>query len=280
MTLVQRNGFNISYELRGQGPPLVLIAGLGLDSVPWTQTVEALQDEYLCVLIDNRGTGRSDTPPGPYTIDEMADDVIAVMDDAGIERASAVGWSMGGSMLQSLLARYPDRFDRSVLLSALPRYTQTQHAWLDCLRSLRASGLPAEVQSMFGMPWAYTARTLTDHGNAWELARLSAGNPGVASNEAYEHQSAGLRVYDSRPVLGDITAEVMVLVGAEDILTPPEQAVEIAELIPLGRLVVLPRGSHGMILEYPEDTIGAIRKFLEGAGHGDAVDSRSSDARV
>lgn len=262
MGTINRNGFSISYEVKGQGSPLLLIAGLGLDSSPWTQAVEVLQEDFQCVLIDNRGTGKSDTPPGPYTIDEMADDVIAVMDDAGITRASAVGWSMGGSILQSLLSRYQDRFDKGVLLSALPYYTKVMDAWLDCLKELRASDLSAATQSMFGMPWAFTPRVLLDHDAAWAMAQMNAANPGVASNEAYEYQSTGLRNYDARPHLPNVTAEVLVLVGAEDVLTPPKQAVEMAELIPNGHLMVLPRGSHGMVLEYPDDTLGAIRNFL------------------
>lgn len=263
MPLLNRDGFRLSYEVRGTGETLVLLSGLGLGSAPWEQTVEMLGEHFQCILIDNRGTGGSDTPPGPYTIDEMADDVVAVLDSLRIPRASAVGWSMGGSILQSVLSRYPDRIGRAVLLSALARYTRTQHAWLDCLRALRASELSEEDRTMFGMAWSFTGKTLMDHARSWDLAQMSASLPGGASDEAYEYQSAGLRAYDARPHLGKVTAEVMVLVGAEDVLTPPEQAVEIAELIPGARLKVLPRGSHGMLLEYPAETIGAMASFLK-----------------
>ena len=78
-------------------------------------------------------------------------------------------------------------------------------------------------------------------------------------------QGEAIRRYDSRPRLPEVTTPTLVLVGAEDVLTPPAQAVEMASLIPGAKLTVLPRGSHGMVIEYPEDTLAEIRAFLSNA---------------
>ena len=264
MELVDRGGFSIAYSLRGEGAPLVFLSGLGLDSAPLKRAAASIQDRFQCILIDNRGTGGSGTSTEDFTIDDLADDVIAVLDQLQLARVSAIGWSMGGTILQSLLHRYPDRIDHAVLLSTLPRYTPVQHAWLDGTRAIRRSEYSLVDQALFNQAWSFTPRLLADHQGALALAEITAASRGAADNAAYEQQAAAIRAFDALDSLNGVTADVLVLVGAEDILTPVEQAVQIADAIPGAQLRVLPRGGHGMVLEYPDDTLTAIREFLEG----------------
>lgn len=263
MPIVARDDFEIHYEVRGEGAvPLVLVAGLGLDSAPMRVPARILRDDFRCVLIDNRGTGGSSSTDSPFSIDDMADDVIAVLDDLSLDQAHGLGWSMGGSILQSLLIRHPQRIARGVLVSAMPRYTPVQHAWMSGTRAIRSSTESPEVRALLGLPWLFTPRALSRHADAWRLAEVVAGSPGDAGDLTYLHQSAALSGYDARAALGAVSAEVLVLVGAEDVLTPPEQAIELAGLIPGATLEVLPRGGHGLLMEYPEDVLSAARFFL------------------
>lgn len=262
MPRISANGINLHYEEAGSGPPLLLISGLGANRLSWVGVVPQLSDAFRCITFDNRGTGQSDVPPGPYTIDEMADDAAALIDALGTGPVAAVGWSMGGSVLQSMLINHGDKLRRAVLLSTLPSYTDLQHRWLDALLTLRRANVDPLVLGVIGMPWGTTARTLSNHNLAFAGAKLAMQNPYPTSLEGYEAQAQAIRVYDSRPRLPEVTTPTMVLVGAEDVLTPVHQSVEIASLIPNASLTVLPRGGHGMAIEYVDDTVRAIREFL------------------
>jgi 3-oxoadipate enol-lactonase len=263
MATARVNDLELCYEIQGEGPPLLLLSGLGQSSVAWAGVLPELTGDFTCITVDNRGTGRSETPPGPYTIDQMADDVAGLLRHLDLGPVLAVGWSLGGSVLQSLLINHGDLLDRAVLLSAFPSYTPLQHAWLDAGLTVRRQRLDPVAVTLSGMAWSYTPRLLADHGRALAQAELAAQTPNPTSLEGFEAQAAGLRVYDSRPALPDVSTPVLVLVGAEDVLTPPAQSVEIAVLIPTATPQVLPRGGHAMVLEYPSDTLAAITEYLQ-----------------
>jgi len=148
------------------------------------------------------------------------------------------------------------------LLSTLPAYTEIQHAWLNALIALRKAGADELAQSVIGLPWALTPRTLADHTKLIEFARLGLQNPYPTSAECFEWHGEAIRCYDSRAHLPEVKAPVLVLVGAEDVLTPVHQSIEMAQLIPGARLQVLPRGGHVGIFEYADDYTAAIRAFL------------------
>ncbi len=262
MATARVNGITIYYQVEGSGPPLFLIAGLGQNSVSWLPMLPALRERFSCITFDNRGTGRSDVPPGPYTIDQMADDAAALIEHLKVGPVSAVGWSLGGSVLQSMLIRHRDQLSRAVLLSAFPSYTELQHRWLDCLIALQHSGIEPLTLATFRAAWVFTPRWLSNHAAAVATAKLALEDPYPTSIEGFEAQAHGLRRYDARPGLPAVTTPTLVLVGAEDILTPVEQSAEIARLIPGAKLQVLPRGGHAMALEYTSDTVRAIVAFL------------------
>jgi pimeloyl-ACP methyl ester carboxylesterase len=256
------NGVNLYYEVEGSGPPLLLIAGLGANASAWFTVKPLLTSAFTVITFDNRGVGRSDVPPGPYTIDQMADDTAALIRHLDLGPVAAVGWSLGGSVLQGLLIRNGALVSKAVILSGFPSYTELQDGWLDCLLCLRQSDVSPEAQAMFGMAWGFTGKMLVDHPALANVARLGAKAPFQTSFEGFAAQAHGLRRYDSRPLLPTVKTPTLVLVGAEDVLTPVSQSIEMAELIPGARLQVLPRGSHGMAVEYTPETVAAITAFL------------------
>jgi 3-oxoadipate enol-lactonase len=264
MSTTTVNGISMHYEVSGDGPPLLLIAGLGSSSIAWTAAAPRLRESFTVITVDNRGTGRTEVPPGPYSIDDLADDTAALVEFLGLGPVSAVGWSLGGSVLQSMLIRHGDVLSRAVLLNAFPSYTAVQHAWLDTGLALRRSGADPVSIAISGMPWGFTPRLVSDHAAVTAQAELSRLDPHPTTLAGFEAQAAGLRVYDSRPDLPTVQTPTLVLTGAEDVLTPVSQSVEIAELIPTATLQVLPRGGHGMVLEYPDDTLAAITAYLTG----------------
>lgn len=256
------NGTELYYEIGGTGPTLVLISGLGQNALAWNTVVAAFRKDYRVLVFDNRGTGRSALPPGPYSIDQMADDTAALIRHLGIGPVAVVGWSMGGSILQSLLIRHGDLLRAGVLLNALPNYTKVQHYWLDGLIALRRSEAPPEAKVALSMPWAISSLVLADHERTAEWVQHVLANPWPTTNEGFEAQAAGLRVYDSLPHLGQVSTPALVLVGADDVLTPVAQASQIARAIPGADLEVMGKGGHSMVLDYPQDVHRIITTWL------------------
>ena len=134
--------------------------------------------------------------------------------------------------------------------------------WLDCILMLKRSAVPALAADMFKMAWGFTPRFLSDHEAVAASARAAGQDPTPVTAEGLEAQAHGLRRYDSRPDLPKVMTPTLVLVGAEDTLTPPAQSIEIAALIPDAKLQVLPRGGHGVVLEYTPDVVAAVTAFL------------------
>ena len=258
------DGIDLHYDVTGEGPPLLLISGLGSSSLAWALAAPRLAERFTVITFDNRGTGRSAVPPGPYAIDDLGDDAAGLVDHLGLGPVSAVGWSLGGSVLQSMLIRHARVLRAAVLLNAFPSYTGVQHAWLDAGLAVRRAGVDPVAIGITGMPWVFTPRLLADHVAVQAQAELARQDPHPTTLAGFEAQAAGLRVYDSRPELPGAMTPTLVLTGAEDVLTPVAQSVEIAALLPNATLQVLPRGNHGMLLEYPDDTLGAITAFLDG----------------
>ena len=258
------NGVELAYEIGGSGPTLVLISGLGQNSLAWAGVVGAFRQHFRTLVFDNRGTGQSEVPPGPWTIDDMADDVAALIAHLDLGPASVVGWSLGGSVLQSLLIRHGASLRAGVLLNALPNYTTVQHRWLDAQLALRRSGVAPEAVATMTLPWALSPLILSDHARTAALVDAMVRNPWPTGIEGYSAQAEAIRVYDSTPGLPDVRTPTLVLVGAEDILTPIAQSQQIASLIPGAELVVLGKGGHSMVLDYPHEVTRTIIGWLQG----------------
>lgn len=263
MAVVNANGVNLYYNIEGSGPPLLLITGMGGHSRAWTPVLPLLTPHYRCIMFDTRGTGRSDVPVGPYTIDELADDTAALIRKLELGPVSVMGVSMGASIAQSLAIRHGKLLERVILVSAFPAYTSVQQAWLEIFLAVYQSNAPREARAAINLAWVYTPKLLSDHERVAGLIRLTADDPHAVTPAGLEAQAHGLRRYDSRAGLPKIKNRTLVLVGAEDVLTPVSQSVEIAGLIPEAELKVLPRGGHGLMSEYTAEAVQAIRAFLD-----------------
>src|SRR5512136_1692386 len=117
MTTAKVSDINLCYKVSGHGQPLILITGFASAQNTWIMQVRAFSRQYRVVTFDNRGFGRSDKPPGPYTTKMLAGDTIALMDHLGIKKAHIVGGSMGGMAAQEIAIEHPERLDKLILSS-------------------------------------------------------------------------------------------------------------------------------------------------------------------
>ena len=261
------NGHELYYELHGQGPPLVLVMGIGYDSSLWTLAqVPALSTQFQVILVDNRDAGRSSKASHPYTIADMADDLAGLLDSLGIQRSHLLGLSMGGMIALEFALRHADRLDRLVLsgTGAAPARSAVDpiQVW-DWLKANDATGEVFGAQQFVSL---FSTAFLRNHQAVRETAELLASNPYPMSPEAYGRQADAYRHFDALDRLPGITASTLVVVGEQDLLTPPWVVREVAEAIPGARVHVI-RGdgaSHLVPIERPDEFNELVLNFLTG----------------
>jgi 3-oxoadipate enol-lactonase len=259
------DGVRLHYALSGRrgGPPVLLIQGLGADKHGWTMQRMALGWSYQTVALDNRGAGRSDKPHGTYTLEQMADDAIAVLDHAGIDTAHVVGASMGGAISQILALTYPERVRSLSLVCTSCR----NHEWR---RELLAEwGATARQQGVGVMTkqaarWVIGPRSFRRLMPAFGwLGPLAFGRPAHAFAAQVEAILAADESLTTR--LGSIEIPTLVVVGNQDILTPRGDSEELAELIPTAELVVISGAAHGLMIEHASTFNRVLLDFLHRA---------------
>jgi 3-oxoadipate enol-lactonase len=257
------DGTRIHYDTFGRpdGPPVLLVQGLGADSRGWLRQRGALASRYRGIVFDNRGVGGSDAPPGPYDLEVMAADAVAVLDALGVESAHVVGASMGGVIAQILGVRWSDRV-RSLTLAC----TACQH--LPWRRELLAEW--EEVARTKGM------RALVDTASRWLIGPRSRFRlwPVVGflgplalqvSPQAFCAQVEAILALDDklRFELEGIVAPSLVIVGSQDILTPIGDSELLDDLIPDSELVIVGGAAHGFMVENAGRFNDHVRAFLD-----------------
>lgn len=248
----------IAHEATGDGPPLLLIQGLGYPRWGWEPIVGPLSRSYRVITFDNRGIGDSDAPPGPYDTAMMAADAVAVLDAAGVPRAHVMGASLGGMIAQRLVLDHPERVDRLVLACTTPGGRAAYPLPAATLALIReASGLPPReaVRRFTANALAQPPPGLVEEMTARRLARPQ-------DPAAWQAQSAASLGHDVLDRLGEIAAPTLVLHGTADRVVDPRNAPLLAERIPHARLELLDGLGHLFFWEDPARTVGLLTGFL------------------
>jgi 3-oxoadipate enol-lactonase len=240
-------------------PVVVLSNSLGATRAMWDPQVPALAERYRVVTYDTRGHGTSPTPTGPYTLDDLVDDVVALLDRIGAQRAHVAGLSLGGMVALRLAAREPQRVHRLAVLCTSAK-TEPQ-GFLDRAATARAEGtasFAATVVSRWLTP-AYAA----EHPDL--LARLEAMVAGC-DDEGYAACAEVVGRVDLREDLSRIAAPTLVVSGADDPALPPEHQRAIAAGIAGADLLSVSPGAHLANLEQPLQVTGALLGHFDAAG--------------
>lgn len=259
-------GAEIAYELRGwartRRPALVLIQGLGFDRTGWGPALGLLQRRFRLVLIDNRGTGASGTLPGPLSVADMRRDVVAVLDDAGVDVAHVLGASLGGMIAQDLAVCHPERVDRLVLACTTPGWPFAYPMPGPFMRLLGACRrLPAETASRRLIEAALAPATLAAHPEL--VDRILAHRASVTHDpDRWSAQAAAGARYIGSLRQRRITAKTLILHGAADIVVDPRNARLLADRIPDAELAVLPAKGHLFFWEDPDAFAATAVGFL------------------
>lgn len=257
------DGIRLHYESLGRhgAPAVLMIQGLGADKHGWDMQRFVLAAKYRVIALDNRGAGRSDKPFGHYSLEQMADDAITVLDHLGVETAHVVGASMGGAISQIVALKHPERVRSLTLACTACR----NHPWRRELLSEWASR--ANERGMGAMTheaarWVIGPRSFRRLFPAFGwLGPLAMGR----SSHAFVAQVRAILATDEAMAerLGEITVPALVMVGNQDILTPRGDSEEIAERLPNAELVVISGAAHGFMVEHATTFNRVLLQFLD-----------------
>jgi 3-oxoadipate enol-lactonase len=253
--------------VHGEGEPLILINGFGGSSAGWRpEFVAGLARSFRVITLDNRGTGRSDTPEAPVTIAQMADDAVAVLDAAGVDRAHVLGISMGGMIAQEVVLRHPARVIGLVLgctTCGAPVAVPAAQETVGLL--VVPPGMDPREAGRRGWAAGYTPEFIEANRDFLEgmLDRTLANPTPIATRT---RQMEAIRAWSSHERLHEISAPTLILTGDRDILVPPENSRILHGRIAGSRLHVIADAAHVFPSSHPEESVRVITAFLRSVG--------------
>jgi 3-oxoadipate enol-lactonase len=253
-------GLELAYDESGSGPALLFVHGWPHNRTLWSAQVSGLSTHARCIAPDLRGFGES-TVTGPYSMQQYADDLVALLDSLGIDRAVVCGLSMGGYVTMAMLRHHPDRVRALVLTSTratadTPEAREKRMRLVEFVREKGVEALAArQLRAMVGETTFTSRPELLE-----QLRRLMAAAP-------LEGVVGGLLAMADRPdstdLMKGIRVPTLVIGGAEDTFTPPTELGTLAAAIPDARLELIATSGHVCAFERPAAFNHLVAEFLE-----------------
>ena len=251
-----RDGAELYYEKHGNGPPLLLVPGLGGDGRWWGENVARLAGQFTVVVHDHRGTGRSTLSRITYSVAQMADDALQLIDALGFDKVHWCGHSTGGAMGQVLAIEHPGRIDRLVLSATWARtdafFCRLFEARAQVLKELGPAAYQRSSALALNSPF-----WVRDHDADLAAIEAKAGET-IPVPEIVLSRIAAIVAHDRRDQLQTVKAPTLAICARDDMVTPLYFTEELVRLIPNARAYVLPDGGHF----YPHVHGGEFRRVM------------------
>lgn len=260
MPYVTVNKIRLRYESWGDGPPLIMLHGLGSCADDWVYQLPDLGRHFRCLPLDLRGHGLSDKPAGRYTMSQFAGDVSELLNALTLGTAHVLGLSLGGMVAQQLALAHPDQVRSLTLINTMPGpWPPTPDMLRSAGRRLRALRSPAG--DMAGTA-ALVARTLFPAAEqrllyAYTVKRMAANDP-----QAYRQSLQAITRFWPGRALRRITCPTLILAGELDMVVPMIYKQRLQRLLPNASLVTIPDSRHASNLDQPDLVNEAILQFL------------------
>lgn len=264
MPFINTNNIRLFYEERGTGDPLLLIMGITATGSVWEKHVASWEKDFRCIMVDNRGVGLSDIPPGPYTSRQMADDYAGLLDALLIKNVRVVGCSMGSTIAQELSIRYPEKVRSIVLMCPWARCDAKTKAifqnMMNCKARLNRVEFTLYIQLLI-----FSKKYWDNQENVAMLEKdraQSARELNPQSLPGLQAQAEACMTHDVLSELFRIQQPVLIIGGREDIFTPVWMAEEVADGIPNASLHLYDSCGHAFHWEAIEDFNPRITRWL------------------
>lgn len=231
MPRLERPDLSLHYEMIGDGPPLLMIAGYMSDHASWTPLIPLLDKHFTCVQPDNRATGRSMPWDAPVSIAHMAEDALALMDHLGHARFHLLGHSMGGIIALHMARSAPDRIASASIAASAPVRLARNTALFANLIAIRRSNAPDDTWLRALFPWLFNPSVYDDPEAVDAAIRDGLAYPYIQSADAMEHQLTALRGFDGA-ALSRPPCPAQALIGAVDLIIPPDHILSVLGHLP------------------------------------------------
>ena len=255
------NGQRLYYEVQGEGDPLLAVMGLAGDTVAWALQVGEWSKTHRVVVFDNRDVGQSSYADGPYHVEDMASDTLALADHLELDRFHLVGLSMGGMIAQHIALRSPERvrtLTLAVTMGGAGSYGQARSKML----ADAAAHMSREQQVDSLLAWTMSEDFFANPQSVTWLRNMMLSNPHAQDVEGFRRQLDAIGRFDVRDRLGEISTPTHVVGAEHDVLVPPWKSTELADLIPGAKLTMLPRAPHMVSIENAELFNRAVLGFI------------------
>lgn len=273
----------IYYETYGNfttGPeqrqtPLLYILGLGSDTASWEDISNRLAAGRPVIVCDNRGAGRSSQPAAAYTIEAMAQDILAVLDHIEIPQVHILGHSMGGFLALELAAKHPERVAGLVLSSTAltfgARNTTLMTMYIDGLRN----GMPPEWITADLAMWLYSPARFETPDFLDNLVQDIMQSPYPQTLDGFAGQTAACTTFDGNVLAPQVQAPALIIWGDQDILTSPKQGQALAASLATVQTFCIEEAAHLPHRERPDAFCSKVLDFLDSCDAGDVVSERT-----
>ncbi|HVW11791.1 MAG TPA: alpha/beta hydrolase [Bryobacteraceae bacterium] len=262
-------GCTLHYTVKGEGPPVVLIQGAGVQGAAWEPQMADLHLQYRCLCFDNRGSGRSVPNSGPISIERMAADALALMDHQGWDSVHIVGHSMGGLIALDLALNHRARVRSLALLCTfadgrIPTRPAARMVWIGMrtrvgTRSQRRNAFPEMVMPQSILATADRAKLAHDLGQLF-------GHDLADPSPVIMQQLSAMKAYDATPRLAELSGLPILIVSAdEDLIAPAWAGETMAEAIPTARYVLLTGAAHAVPIHSPALVNRLLLEHLQAA---------------
>ncbi|MFF4121512.1 alpha/beta fold hydrolase [Streptomyces sp. NPDC001714] len=265
MSFVKVNGVRLSYERSGGGQPVLLVMGTGASAHVWTmrQTPALHRAGYETITFDNRGMPPSDAPPGKYSLDDMVADTVGLIEALDLAPCRIVGVSLGAMIAQEVAAARPELLGAAVLMATRLRADAFRRALHQADQVLAEKGqrVPAAHSVIASALQMLSPQTLNDDAavRTWlDLFELTYAPTPPGGGQVWVDFTG-----DRRQALSTVRVPCRVIAFADDVITPPHLAAEVAETIPDCDYLEIAGCGHLGFLERPDEVNAAIIEFLD-----------------
>ncbi len=264
MATTHINGVELYHEVHGDGPPLLLVAGLASDANSWDSVAGRLGERYRVIVLDNRGTARTKPLETEITIARMADDCVALIRHLGLPSVNLLGHSMGGSIAMDIALRYPEVVDKLVLVGTAASGSKRNISLLLDWAAWLESGMDPEMWFRNIFYWVFSSRFFEDEKTVRDFIDFEIAYPYPIDKTAFRRQVEALAAFDCSRELSGIKAETLVVAARDDLLFPPDECAVLARAIPGASFEVVDNAGHSTHVENPQGFIDCIVEFIPG----------------
>jgi len=257
MPKLDRGDVTVHFEVAGNGPPLLMVPGFMSDHASWIPLLPLLKDRFTCIRIDNRTTGQTEPWNAPVSIELMCKDALALMDHLGHDRFHVLGHSMGGIIVLHMAQQAPQRIASAHVAASAPIRLPRNTALFATLIAIRRSDAPPDTWLRALFPWLFNPRVYHDTVAVNGAVADSLAYPHAQSADAMEHQLDALRDFDGTD-LASPTCPTHVLVGALDLIVPPDHALAVLGHLPHH---IVEEAGHSIHWDAPETVADLVSGF-------------------